>query len=162
MSKKKFGTKDSSKIIESKGLMLNTIRHITYQDPEVFQMIKNDYNDIDKSSRALQKAYTSLICAILTHERIYFALTRKNMLTLMLTDPNIPKELRSGFSPNEWPRLKAKFYNECCLLKLIYQGEKRMASAYEVIHPEILKYLEPKVDREKQLQETLAFCQKKS
>lgn len=161
MKKKSFGIKDKIVKFESKGLLLSVVQLIKPQDPEIFQILKADYEQINKSSKAAEKAALSLIGGILTHKRIYFAMTVKSLKKLMLSDPNIPDEFKSGFSPNDWSRLLSCFYNDLGLIKLKYPGVKRKASAFEVIDPELLAYLTPKVDAEAQLAETLKFCQKK-
>lgn len=161
MKKTYGGNKVKSNKFESMGVVLNTVQLIDADcDPEMLYL-KPEYDLIDKSSKATEKAAISLIGGIITHQRIHFAMTRKSLQQLMLKDPNTPEEFRTSFSPNEWSRILNHLYNNAKLIKLTAQGSKRKMSAFEVIDKDLLAYLIPKVDAKAQLAETLKFCQAK-
>lgn len=157
----KFKLNETAVNTESKGILLNTTKLISPEDPEIFQSLKLEYDDMNSTSKFMAKGAAALICAILTHERVYFAMTRKTLQNLMLNDPNLPAELRKSFSPNNWARMLSAFYNDFGLIKLKVPGTKRRSSVFEVVHPEILTYLTPKVNAEKQLIDAVKFSQGK-
>lgn len=161
MKKSYGGNKEKSNKFEMRSLVLNSVQLIGPDcDPELLNL-KPEYDQIDKFSKATEKAAISLIGAIITHRRIHFAMTRKSLQQLMLKDPNTPEQYRTAFSPNEWSRILSHLYNNAKLIKLTVKGQKRKMSAFEVVDVDLLAYLTPKVDAEAQLIETLKFCQKK-
>lgn len=158
----KYNEKEIMSISYYKPLLLERTKLINSQDPFVFQDLLREYKGLDTTSSAALRAVCTLTNAILTHERLYFAMTRDDIKNMMKLDSNIPKNLRKGFNNGQWSIILMKLYNDFGVIKLLHQGNTKRASAFEVIHPDIVQYLEPKVNREKQLEETLAFCQKKS
>lgn len=143
--------------------LLSNVRKITTRDCPLLISLLNDYNDLDKNSPSYQKAACSVIAAILLQERVYFCLSRRTLSDLMLNDTNYPENITRGFKANHYKLIFAKLINVFKIFELVQSGDRknRASSIYKVSHPEILTYLQNKVDHNEQLNQCLSFTDRK-
>lgn len=143
--------------------LLTNVRKINTRDCPLLLLLLNDYNDLDKTSPAYQKAACSVIAAILLQERVYFCLSRRVLFDLMQNDINYPENISRGFRSENYNIILAKLINVFNIFELVQSGDKkkRTVAVYKVSHPEILNYLQNKVDENSQLNQCLAFSNKK-
>lgn len=143
--------------------LLSNVRKITLQDCPLLVSLLNEYNDIDQNSPSYQKAACSVIAAILLQERVYFCLGRRGLLDLMANDVNYPVNVTRSFSPKYYNLILAKLINVFKIFELVQAGspKKRTVAVYKVSHPDILNYLQPRVNENTQLNQCIAFSGRK-
>jgi hypothetical protein len=150
-----FKAKALSKLGINQVVLLKETTLLTSTHNALLASLRDDYLNLDDKSNVYEKAFLTLLNAILTQERVYFALSRRSMQELMRNDLNFKNP--EAFSNNSWAAILAKFYNQFKVIRLIKQGTTRTASAFEVIHPEILTHLSH-IDKKSQKEKTMAFC----
>lgn len=143
--------------------VLSYIRKINPNDGQLLTSLLQEYAELDLNSPAYQKAFLSVAAAIILQERIYFCLTRRSLVELMKSDLNYPLDITKTFKSNHFNMILAKLINVFKLFELVQPGDykKRSAAVYKVSHPDILKYLQDKVNQNSQLNQCIAFSDKK-
>jgi hypothetical protein len=125
---------------------------------DIWERMASTYKDMDAKD-PVSRTLTSITNSILHQERIIFAFSKESLMSLVETDKNIPEKHRKAFSDRFYSIIRAKLY-EYRMVKLVYQGDgtKNQASAFEVIDSDLLDYLNRTVDKNKQMIDTLAYC----
>jgi rRNA-processing protein FCF1 len=156
-----FDSKGKSRIVKNNPILLHEVRLITPDDCPLLLKIKEDYDLVDGNSNFKERAFNTLVTSIIIQERIYFAVTRRSMQSMMARDPNLGI-YNQAFSTNSWASLLAAFYNQFEIMEMIHKGNTQTASAFRLKDLEIAEYLIDKgIDPVKQKAETLEFCNKK-
>ncbi len=156
-----FNYKDKSLIATSSPVLLHEIRLITPEDCPLLQDLSVEYSKINIKSNTKERAACTLTASILMQKRVYFAVTRRGLQSLISRDPNLG-EHNHTFDNNAWASLLAAFYNQFEIMELIHQGNTQNASAFRLKNLEIAEYLiDQGIDPAAQKVETLAFCMKK-
>ncbi len=143
--------------------VLTHVRKINSNDCQLLISLLQEYAQLDLDSPAYQKAFLSVAATIILQERVYFCLTRRGLAELMKNDSNYPENITKTFMSSNFNLILAKLTNVFNLFELVKPGDKkkRSAAVYKVSHPEILKYLQDKVDQNKQLNQCLDFSARK-
>lgn len=126
---------------------------------EVWVWMKDQYSNINEAD-AIGKLVCSVINAILTQERICFAISRRGLQELLKNDKNF-NTVGLGFNNNIYPTIIAKLH-EWGIVKTIHESTGYSATGYEVIEEGLLAHLGRKVDRNTQYVEVLKFCEEYS
>lgn len=138
---------------------LDKVDLITPDHPAIFQEVFRQYKLVDVNSSPFERAALTLICSILSQERIYFGLSRKIMERLVAKDLNLID--RSFFNKQRWTVFLAKLYNDFKIIELVQHGISKRVSIYKVVEPDLVAYLAPLVNSEEQLAQCLEFVKPK-
>ena len=123
----------------------------------IWDWLKNQYEIINKSPvSAEHRTYISVLNSILNQERIFFALTRTKLLSLVKGDLNFKKR-GIGFDKKSYSFILHKLQKEGIVQKYLDPDSKNNATGYEVINPIFLEFLDRKINRELQKQQVVDF-----
>jgi hypothetical protein len=115
------------------------------EDLEEWVSLKEDYKKLSQSSWE-DRAMVSMVNAILLQRRVVFILTRKNFRELLRNDRNWKKKI--GIRNDNWRKLILTATN-CNIIKCIHKPTNNSCGVYEVIHKDILKYLNVDVKQQR-------------
>lgn len=135
--------------------MTTTLTKENLRLPE-WKMLQEDYQLVkDSGDAAVGRYMCSVLNAILSQKRIYFALTRDGVAALVRNDPNF----KSGFDNSLYASLILQLTEKQKILQLLEKGTSKWSpAAYKLVDKNYLKFIQ--INENEQKQQTLDFIRK--
>lgn len=155
--------KETQENLDSGNFVLTRIDLIKASDSVLLVSLKELSGKIDQNSGHHFKACVSVLTSALQQGSIYFLLSRKILVELIVNNKNIPAKQRKAFRNKDYKYILACLLNEYKIIELVAQGKGMKASVFRLSHSEALQYLiDLGVDSVQQKTSILEFFNKKS
>ncbi len=124
---------------------------------EIWVWLRTQYENITESD-PVSRAACSIINSFLYQERVYFAISRRSIQTLIKNDKNFSKHYRGvGFKSTYYSKI-LHFLMSNDIIKKVEDGSDTTASGFQVVDEHCLSFLSRKIDLQKQRHEISEFC----
>ena len=134
-------------------ICLQYTRHINETDLKLPEWIylKEQYSTV---SNPVSKAITTILCSVFFKRRVFFVLTRTNLIEMVKDDRNHSYKPGMAFKNSLYPLIRAKLF-ELGIAKEVMKNEDAEVSVLEIVHKDLLTLL--CIDSSKQQQESIEF-----